>query len=345
MTAKNITTCALIATIALGLSAQAATFTWTGGGGLDTAFSNWQNWDQGEDLVPGENDTVLFNSSGAIDVSFTKDETTEIVRFLGSMDGSNPPVINLNLDGNTWFSTGSSSSAQWPNYIMPVSEANNPRTLTVQNGTVDLSFGDTGGTIWGGGGSAVGAGGEVIVRLQQDATMKVNVLSLGRPASNPGQTHTATFYVEQGAKLEVNYRQAFIGLHGSDSDGLGVGNVHIDGLGSSMTVRNTEDNHSIVVVGRAGDGTVTIDNGGLLDALRSVNVATQAHANGAITVQGGHLDSSDPEDPVFTPSRLKAASLFIGGGRNNRDSEPAVAGLFIALIGAAVTLLRRRRRS
>lgn len=305
----SVWTAFVAATLLMTASLGAATFTWTGGGGANTLFSNPENWGETEDYPEG-GDTAVFQWSGNQTVTFDDNETTTHVQFLGTMDGSTPPTLTLDLSSFTYNTTTSIAT----NIFFP-SGANTPRTLQVQNGTLTI-----GGTQWWGHGGAGGSGGgEVVVRVQQGATMNVAATYLSWRNSTEASISTS-FVVEDGGIL--NGSGLFAVGNGADH----IGNVVVDGSGSELNLTGARNNQNRFYIGSgSANGNVTISDGGKIETNIEVGIGNGVRSVGNLTVTGGLFDEVESE---FTPSRIIGNDMYIGGASPvGAGSTPQASGM------------------
>ncbi len=293
------------------LPMHAATFTWSGAGS-DTLFSNEDNWTSVEPGIPGTADLAQFNSAGAVTVTFDDDQTTNELRILGTMDDDVAPSVLFDLGGFTYTATAGGATQ-----IMRPSGGNSPRTLILQNG--ELSLG--GSNYWGhDGNSGAANNGAVVVRVQDDATLRLTAANYLRWLNNAGNTITVDFFVENGGRIVASDNVFDIG---GNASGHGSASLSIIGPGSSFEAVGGID-RNVVSVGGGGDGTLSITEGASLTSDRAVNVAFGSASNGLLTVSGGHLDEVES---TFTPSSITGNQFYIGGGRSrDRSADQPRAG-------------------
>lgn len=286
-------------------SVHAANFSWTGGGGADTDFDNPDNWDLAG--FPSTGDTAIFNPQGPITVTFSSPATTEGLRIQGAMDGMIPPDVLFDLGTHKYTVTGSDRF----NFL--VQNADATRTFRLQNGELQI---DANNAIWGNGNVNDT---EVILRVQEGATLRhTRNVQIGRTQSDT-QTNTTTLYVEGGGKFISEWG---FSMSGPGNQGTTHSNVNITGLGSTLEAKDSD--RSVVMLGwDPGVATLRILDGGFLDSNQSVGVGFREQGEGVLIVSGVHVDEFLNE----TPSLITGDQLYIGGGRSRNDSSnPASAG-------------------
>lgn len=296
---------------ALALSAaslHATVYTWTGGGD-DTLFSNPENWGQ-EAAYPGEGDTAIFDWTGNQTVTFDGNQTTAAIRFLGTKDGSTLPTLTLDLGGHTYVASSTNST----NIFFP-SGSNSPRTVILQNGVMTIG----GGQYYAHGGVAGANDGEIIVRIQQGATLNLSSSTYITWAGGGGSNLTGTFIVENGGTVNSG---ALLSVGNTTGP---TGNIVVTGPGSIWNVNGTRSNWNKFRIGYGSStGNVTISEGGRIDAVLEIGIGVGVRGIGTLTVTSGYFDEVES---LFTSSHIKGNDIYIGGGSPDGSQTPVANGM------------------
>ncbi len=300
------------------LIAQSAPYNWIGGG--DNNFNTPGNWDP--EGPPSGTDLAIFNPTGTTTVNFTSPVGTTGIQVQGSADGETQPSVLFNLNSNTYTVSGGTSERLG---VFTASGSN--RTLLIQNGELNIAI--SASVIWGNS-NVNDITPEVTIRVQEGATLRHSTnggAGIGRTQA-AGQSAKTAMYVEDGGKLIAEARFT---VGGNGGDGIRNGELHITGPTSSFEAKTSD--RSVILLGDGlGTGTLNVRDGGLVDSTRAIGVGYATNSTGLLSVSGVNVDNSDPEEPVFTASRILGNQLYIGGGRARDDgnNQPRAGGEGVA---------------
>ena len=251
---------------------------------------NGSAWNNGGDLLVGWGDsgnTLTISNGGAV--------TSSQVNYGGAIG------FEAGSTGNNIVVTGSGSS--WTNggdLLVGVSGSGNNMTISA-GGNVSSGQVDYGGVI---GFNAASSNNNIVVTGTGSSWSNSGDLLVGVSGSGNNMTISAGGNVSSG---QVDYG----GVIGFDASSLN-NSVLVTGTGSTWS------NSGNLTIGDAGEGTLTIANGGSVSA-NAVIIASQAGSSG--TLNFGSLGGSDTAGNFLPP----AISFGSGSGTINFNQTDTVA--------------------
>ncbi len=307
----------LLALLLIISVSHATPYVWTGDGG-DDLFSNPANWDQPTAPPPGGGAEVFFPTSGTHLVILDEDTVVDYTRFfaISSPVTEDPGHLTMNLDGNTYTVTNSTSESLTQIFLQG---GDGTRTLTVLNGTMGFS-----GTMTLVNNNNAGArSGDGVIQVRDGATMKFGgVTSIG----NANLAAKATVLVDQGSLIHAEDR--FRIAQGSDFEV----EMDITGPGSQFLSTATHSSRSAVYIGESGEATVNVSAGGSMVSTTntSFSLGLNASATADVTIAGSAFN---PVTEQVDHSLFSARYVFVGGGRFLNNAVPEAGGDAILTFG------------
>lgn len=273
-------------------------------------FNDVNNWQGG--VVPGEDDAALFGSSanGTYTVTFTDAQTT-VTQILVS--GGTTKNITFNMGGNTVTAIGTDTTAHQGAIDMRATATTGPMTLRLENGLLKSGFlaigergsqDSVGATLVVGGDATLesSAGGRIGDRSSQKATIRVE----------DGGTW------DHGINTSASNRWFYLGRSaGTD------GNIIVDGVGSTVDFKATNDVSATLIVGDGGDGTIEVLNGGSfvnagLVRLSSWSSFTADQGTGTLRVEGTNSEFATTDGRDIQAGREGDAFVIVKDGGDVR---------------------------